>query len=143
MYYLYAYYTVECGIKQLNWIESTDSDTSSAHWQYGDILLAIYFLSLLITFYCLWKINILYYTTIRPSAVDVFLHPPTLAEDGELDAEVTQREQSGWKNWKRVSAVLCDRRMNVKIKGEGVQNSGKTSTDVRDIDMGVEEGTGK
>ena len=32
------------------------------HWQYGDILLAIYLLSLLITLYCLWKINILYYT---------------------------------------------------------------------------------
>ena len=41
----------------------------------------------------------------------------TLAEDGELDAEVTHRVQSEWKNWKRVSGVLCDRRMNVKIKG--------------------------
>ena len=40
----------------------------------------------------------------------------TLAEDGELDAEVTHRVQSGWKNWKRVSRVLCDRKMNVKIK---------------------------
>ena len=38
----------------------------------------------------------------------------TLAEDGELDAEVTHRVQSGWKNWKRVSGVLCDRRMDVK-----------------------------
>ena len=42
----------------------------------------------------------------------------TLAEDGELDAEVTHRVQSGWKNWKRVSGVLCDRIMNVKIKGK-------------------------
>ena len=67
----------------------------------------------------------------------------TLAEDGELDAEVTHRVQSGRKNWKRVSGVLCDRRMNMKIKGKGVQNSGKTSTDVRGRDMGVEEGTGK
>ena len=40
----------------------------------------------------------------------------TLAENGELDAEVTQGVQSGWKNWKRVSGVLCDKRMNVKIK---------------------------
>ena len=38
----------------------------------------------------------------------------TLAEGGELDAEV----QSGWKNWKRMSGVLCDRRMNMKIKGK-------------------------
>ena len=38
----------------------------------------------------------------------------TFAEDGELDVEVTHRVHSGWKNWKRVSGVLCDRRMNVR-----------------------------
>ena len=42
----------------------------------------------------------------------------TLAVDGEQDAEVTYRPQSGWKNWTRVSGVLCDRRMNVKTKGK-------------------------
>ena len=26
--------------------------------------------------------------------------------------------QSGWNNWKGVSGVLCDRRMNVKINGK-------------------------
>ena len=31
----------------------------------------------------------------------------------------------------------------ILLQGEGVQNSGKTSTDVRGRDMGVEEGTGK
>ena len=41
-----------------------------------------------------------------------------MAEDGELDAEVIHRVQSGKKNWKRVSGVLYDRRMNVKIKGK-------------------------
>ena len=30
-----------------------------------------------------------------------------------------------------------------EAQGEGVQNSGKTSTDVRGRDMGVEEGSGK
>ena len=40
-----------------------------------------------------------------------------LAEDGELDAEVTHSVQNAWKNWKIVSGVLCDRRMNMKIKG--------------------------
>ena len=38
-------------------------------------------------------------------------------DEEELGAEVTQRVQSGWKNWKRVSGVLCDRKMNVNIKG--------------------------
>ena len=41
----------------------------------------------------------------------------TLAEDGELDAEVTYRVPSGWKNWKRVFGVLCDRIINVKFRG--------------------------
>ena len=26
--------------------------------------------------------------------------------------------QSGWKNWKRVSGVLCDMKMNVNINGK-------------------------
>ena len=32
----------------------------------------------------------------------------TLAENGDLDAEMTHRIQSGWQNWKRVSGILCD-----------------------------------
>ena len=64
----------------------------------------------------------------------------TLAEDGELDAEVARRVQGGWKNWKRVSGVLCTEQDNEsEDQGEGVQNSGKTSTGVRGRDMGVEE----
>ena len=42
----------------------------------------------------------------------------TLEGDGELNAGVTHRVQSKWKNWKRVSGVLCDRKMKVKIKGK-------------------------
>ena len=57
-----------------------------------------------------------------------------------MDAEVTRRVQSGWKNRKRVSGVLCDR-MNVNIKGR-LQNSGKTNTDVRCRDMGTGKETG-
>ena len=48
----------------------------------------------------------------------LIVYRPTLAEDGELDAEVTHPVQSGWKNWKIVSGVLYNRKMNVKIKGD-------------------------
>ena len=37
----------------------------------------------------------------------------TLAENGDLDEEMTHRIQSGWKNWKRVSGILCDRRISL------------------------------
>ena len=41
-----------------------------------------------------------------------------------------------------MSGVLCDRGMR-EAQGDGVQNSGKTSTDVWGRDMGVEEDTGE
>ena len=42
----------------------------------------------------------------------------TLAENGDLDAEMTHRIQSGWKNWKRISGILCDRRISLRGKGK-------------------------
>ena len=42
----------------------------------------------------------------------------TLAENGDLDAEMTHRIQSGWKNWKRISRILCDRRISLRVKGK-------------------------
>ena len=40
----------------------------------------------------------------------------TLAEHGALDAEMARRIQSGWKNWKRISAILCDRRISLRVE---------------------------
>ena len=42
----------------------------------------------------------------------------TSAENGNLDAEMTHRIQSGWKNWKRISGILCDRRTSLRVKGK-------------------------
>ena len=42
----------------------------------------------------------------------------TLAENGDLDTETTHRIQSGWKNWKRISGILCDRRISFRVKGK-------------------------
>ena len=40
-----------------------------------------------------------------------------VAENGNLDAEIIHRIQAGWKNCKKMSGVLCDKRVNVKAKG--------------------------
>ena len=42
----------------------------------------------------------------------------TLEENGDLDAEMTHRIQSGWKSWKRVSGILGDRRISLRVKGK-------------------------
>ena len=42
----------------------------------------------------------------------------TLAENGDFDAEMTRRIQSGWKNWKRISGILCDRRISLRVEGK-------------------------
>ena len=67
----------------------------------------------------------------------------TLADDGELDAEVTHRVQSRRKNWKRVSGMLSDREMNVKRSKEKLYDSSKTSIAVRGEDIDGNVGTGK
>ena len=42
----------------------------------------------------------------------------TLAENGDLAAEMTRRIQTGWQNWKRGSGILCDRRISLRVKGK-------------------------
>ena len=39
----------------------------------------------------------------------------TLAENGDLDAEMTHRIQTGCQNWKRVSGILCDRIISLRV----------------------------
>ena len=40
-----------------------------------------------------------------------------LAEDGELDAQVDLRIQAVWQNWRKLSGVLCNRRLSSRLKG--------------------------
>ena len=60
-----------------------------------------------------------------------------MADNGELDAEMTHRIQSGWKSWKRVPGILCDRRISLRVNGK----VHKTSNGVRCLDVGSEEST--
>ena len=41
-----------------------------------------------------------------------------MEETGGMATEVTQRVSPAWRNWKGCSAVLCDCRMPVKLKGK-------------------------
>ena len=49
----------------------------------------------------------------------------TLAENGDLDAEMTHRIQTGWQNWKRVSGILCDRSISLRVKVPGKRRRGR------------------
>ena len=42
----------------------------------------------------------------------------SIEEEGGMETEITKRVGAGWRNWKKCSGVLCDRRMPVKLKGK-------------------------
>ena len=42
----------------------------------------------------------------------------TMSKDGDLEEEVEKRIQGGWRNWKRMSGVLCHRRISARKKGK-------------------------
>ncbi|KAI5739102.1 hypothetical protein M8J77_015025 [Diaphorina citri] len=39
-------------------------------------------------------------------------------KEGELDCEIAHRVSAAWMNWKKMTGVLCDKRMSLKMKGE-------------------------
>jgi hypothetical protein len=42
----------------------------------------------------------------------------TVQSNGECDKEVKKRVQAGWNGWRKVSSVLCDRRVSASMKGK-------------------------
>ncbi|KAI5720850.1 hypothetical protein M8J77_012470 [Diaphorina citri] len=42
----------------------------------------------------------------------------TIDKNGSLDCEITHRINAGWFNWKRMTGILCDKRMKLSIKGK-------------------------
>ncbi|KAK3527016.1 hypothetical protein QTP86_006792 [Hemibagrus guttatus] len=42
----------------------------------------------------------------------------TVQSNGECGKEVKKRVQAGWNGWRKVSGVLCDRNISVRIKGK-------------------------
>ncbi|KAK3567046.1 hypothetical protein QTP86_009011 [Hemibagrus guttatus] len=41
----------------------------------------------------------------------------TVQSNGECGKEVKKRVQAGWNGWRKVSGVLCDRKISARIKG--------------------------
>ena len=42
----------------------------------------------------------------------------TVQESGGCEREVKKRIQAGWNGWRRVSGVICDRRLPARVKGK-------------------------
>ena len=42
----------------------------------------------------------------------------TLQSNGGMSAEITKRTQCGWNNWRKMSGVLCDKRVPPHVKGK-------------------------
>ncbi|MCJ8735615.1 hypothetical protein PDJAM_G00249200 [Pangasius djambal] len=42
----------------------------------------------------------------------------TVQSNGECGKEVKKRVQAGWNRWRKVSGVLCDRKISARIKGK-------------------------
>ena len=42
----------------------------------------------------------------------------TVQEDGGSDRNTEKRIQSGWYSWRKITGVLCDKRVPEKVKGK-------------------------
>ena len=42
----------------------------------------------------------------------------TVQESGSCEREIKKRVQTGWNGWRKVSGVICDRRLRAGVKGK-------------------------
>ena len=42
----------------------------------------------------------------------------TVQESGSCERELKKRVQAGWNGWRKVSGVICDRRLPARVKGK-------------------------
>ena len=58
--------------------------------------------------------------------VNTFKLEATLTENGDLDAEVTHIIQSGWTCWKRVSEIMCVRKVYKTVERPAMMYGAET-----------------
>ena len=46
----------------------------------------------------------------------------TVSSNGRCEEEVRRRIQTGWMSWRKVSGVLCNRKLSAKVKGKIYKN---------------------
>ncbi|XP_045495975.1 uncharacterized protein LOC123694555 [Colias croceus] len=46
-----------------------------------------------------------------------------ISNNGTIDADVTNRINTGWMKWRELSGVLCDNRMPVRVKGKAYKTA--------------------
>ena len=59
----------------------------------------------------------------------------TVQSNGECRREVNKRVQAGWNGWRRMSGVICDRRVPARVKG-------KVAVRPAMLHSGIDENTG-
>ena len=42
----------------------------------------------------------------------------TVQENGSCQREVNRRVQAGWNRWRKLSGVICDKRLPARVKGK-------------------------
>ena len=40
------------------------------------------------------------------------------SRDGSCEEEIRRRIQAGWLSWRKISGVLCDRKLSARVKGK-------------------------
>ena len=56
--------------------------------------------------------------TKKPRVKEFMYLGSTVQESGGCEREVKKRVQAGWNGWRRVSGVICDKRLLVRVKGK-------------------------
>ena len=54
----------------------------------------------------------------RPQVTEFKYLASTLQSDGGMSTEINQMTQCGWNNWRKMSGVLCDKRVPAHMKGK-------------------------
>ena len=51
--------------------------------------------------------------------VEIFKYlESVVSRDGSCEEEIRRRIQAGWLSWRKISGVLCDRKLSARVKGK-------------------------